>query len=95
MKTYKGKLSKATLQVAFKEAKENEHLYIGLLIETAGSKRPELIINERENFDTKLEYLKQAYDDRLRLRNAPDKIHISAIMVADRLSDFKYLLLAR
>lgn len=95
MKTYRGYLTKATLQVVFEGAKNSENLYIGLLIKTVGSKRPELIINECENFDTKLEYLKQAYDDRLRLRSAPDKIYIEAIMVADRLSDFKYLLLAR
>ena len=95
MKIYKGRLSDLTLTLAFTEALKAQNLYTGLLIETKGSPSPELIINESPNFEIKLEYLKSAYDERLRLKSAPDKIRITAIMAADRLSDFRYLLKTR
>lgn len=92
MRYYTGKLSKNTLMACFKDAKEDQNLYIGLLINTVGSNSPELIVNDYENFDSKLEYLKIAYDSKLRLKHSPDKVSIVGIARADRLSDFALLM---
>lgn len=43
-----------------------EHMnYVAVLIEMDGFEKPEIIINERENFDSKLEYYLKTYDDDL------------------------------
>lgn len=49
----------------FEGAKESEVRYIGLKINMDGFAKDEVIINPRENFDTKLEYYKKTYDENL------------------------------
>lgn len=58
-------LNKENLKRCFKSAKEQNMNYIGLLIEMPGFTMPELIINPRANFDKKLEYLLNTYDENL------------------------------
>lgn len=47
--------------------------YIGVKIETEGSRQPEIIINPRENILAKDDYYMQAYDDELILISAKGK----------------------
>lgn len=56
------------LENCFKVAKETNQKFIGVLIQMKGFKKPELIINERENFDNKLAYYKRAYNEDLTLK---------------------------
>jgi hypothetical protein len=42
-----------------------------LEVEGAGGPHPELIINSRENIESKLEYIKKAYNEDLTLKAAP------------------------
>ena len=56
------------LENCFKVAKETNQKFIGVLIQLKGFKKPELIINERENFVNKLAYYKRAYNEDLTLK---------------------------
>ena len=51
------------LENIFDYAVSNRDLYIGVLIQMEGFETPELIINNRANFDSKLEYYKKIYDE--------------------------------
>lgn len=52
----------------FNGAKENGAKYVAVKIQMQGFEEPEVIINKRENFDTKLEYYKKAYNEDLTLK---------------------------
>lgn len=56
------------LENSFNLAKEGNFKYIGVLISMEGFEKPELIINRKENFDTKLAYYKKAYNNDLTLK---------------------------
>lgn len=56
------------LEDCFKVAKETNQKFIGVFVQMKGFKKPELIINERENFDNKLAYYKRAYNEDLTLK---------------------------
>lgn len=56
------------LEKCFEVAKETNQKYIGVLIEMQGFEKPELIVNESANFDTKLAYYKKAYNEDLTLK---------------------------
>lgn len=56
------------LEKCFEAAKETNQKYIGVLIEMQGFEKPELIVNESENFDAKLAYYKKAYNEDLTLK---------------------------
>lgn len=84
-----------TLNIAFQEAKKNDNLYIGLLIETDGAPAPFLLVVENANFDHELNELKQIYDDHLILRPAPELNQITGIMIADTLASFRTLMRVR
>ena len=49
---------------------ENEAEYL-LLSMGGNAPAPETILNPKENFKAKVEYIQKAYDDELRLKNAP------------------------
>lgn len=59
------KLSKENLKNCFEGAKKENANIVGLLIEMPNFEMPELIINPKENFDKKLEYLLNTYDEYL------------------------------
>jgi hypothetical protein len=61
-------LQLSNLENCFQAAKENGARYVGVLIEMEGFEKPEVIINEAENIESKLEYYKKAYDDNLNHR---------------------------
>ena len=54
---------KECLIKCFEEAIENNKKYVAVKISMEGFEKPEIIINPTENFKTKLEYYKNAYDD--------------------------------
>ena len=56
------------LEKCFEVAKETNQNFIGVLIQMQGFEKPELIINQSENFDTKLAYYKKAYNEDLTLK---------------------------
>ena len=56
------------LEKCFKTAKELNQKYVGVEIEMEGFPKPEIIINENGNFDSKLAYYKKAYNEDLTLK---------------------------
>lgn len=66
-------------------AKIHKTNYIAVVVETRGSKQPEIIINPLENFDQKSEYYNKAYSDDLVL-NTFDGIRIVGYVAGDTLA---------
>jgi len=75
-------MKKSGLKALFINAKANDAKYIGVRIEAAGSRKPEIIINPRENFDAIFKYYMEAYDDDLILVSAKGKKDIRITGVA-------------
>jgi hypothetical protein len=61
--------NKERLNKLFNQAIEHNYDYIGVVVEMNGFPSPELIINSRANFEKKLEYYNNAYDDDLVLKS--------------------------
>ena len=55
----------------FEAAKQQKAEYIAVKIYMEGFEKPEIIINSKENFDKKLEYYKNVYDENLNLKSVP------------------------
>ena len=56
------------LEKCFYEASRQDKKYIGVKIQMQGFPKAEIIINENENFDSKLDYYKKAYNEDLTLK---------------------------
>jgi len=63
-----GQLTIDSLSNMVDEALMSDAAYIGVKIQMQGFAKPEVIINEVENFKTKLEYYKKAYNMDLTLK---------------------------
>jgi hypothetical protein len=61
-------LTMQDLERCFEKAKGEKARLIGVEIKMEGFKKPEVIINTRENFDEKLAYYQKAYNDDLTLK---------------------------
>lgn len=59
------KLNKESLKNCFDKAKLENANFVGMFIEMPNFEKPELIVNQKENFDKKLEYLLNTYDEHL------------------------------
>ena len=57
------------LKKCFYEASQQNKRYVGVLIQMQGFPKPEVIINQNENFDEKFAYYKKAYNDDLTLKS--------------------------
>jgi len=57
------------LEKCFHYASVNDIKYIGVKIKMQGFPKPEIIINENVNFDSKFSYYKKAYNDDLVLKS--------------------------
>jgi hypothetical protein len=57
------------LERCFSDARANNVKYIGVKIKMQGFPKPEIIINENVNFDSKFSYYKKAYNDDLVLKS--------------------------
>lgn len=88
-------MKKDNLIEMFKRAKEENKKYIGVSIQTEGSSKPEIIINPKENFDEKMKYYTEAYDDDLILIAAKGKkdIRIMGIAMGASFEDIEVQLL--
>ncbi|MBZ9622960.1 hypothetical protein G9F71_008840 [Clostridium sp. FP2] len=62
-------LTKRNLEMTFENAVNTNALYVGVKISTAGSLAPEVIINPKDNFNDKLEYYREKYDEDLVLKS--------------------------
>lgn len=62
-------LSMKNLEKCIITAKERGFQFIGVKIQMEGFEKPEVIINQTENFDTKLAYYKKAYNEDLTLKS--------------------------
>lgn len=56
------------LEKCFYEASVHDKKYVGILVRMEGFSKPEIIINENENFDLKFAYYKKAYTEDLILK---------------------------
>lgn len=56
------------LEKCFHEASQKDKKYVGVLIQMQGFPKPEIIINENENFDAKFAYYQKAYNEDLTLK---------------------------
>lgn len=70
------KLTMANLGNCFNKAWEEESEYVGVKIEMDGFLKEEIIINSIENFGSKLNYYRNAYNEDLTLKNASGKVRI-------------------
>lgn len=76
------------LESVFAKAKETGAKFVAVQIYTRGNERPELIVNQKESFDNKLEYYKKAYNDDLVLKTY-DGICIKGIAYGDNLDEIE------
>lgn len=77
------------LQNCFNEAIKQEKRFIGVKIEMQGFEKPEIIINRFENFKTKLDYYKKAYNEDLTLKTFAG-IKIIGFTYGDHFDDIEY-----
>lgn len=89
-------MNKSALKAVFINAMAVGARYIGVSIKTEGSSQPEIIINPKENFDTKFDYYMNAYDDDLILISAKGKkeIRITGIAQGNTFEDIEYQLMS-
>lgn len=87
-------MKKSALKALFINAKAVGARYIGVRVETGGSSQPEIIINPKENFDTKFEYYVKAYDDDLTLisEKGEKDIRITGIAQGNTFEDIEFQL---
>lgn len=85
-------LQMQNLEKCFESAKAEKSNFIGILVEMRGFEKAELIINRKENFDKKLEYYKNAYNNELVLKTF-DGIKVVGFTHADSLKELETLLL--
>lgn len=79
---------KEQLKDCFTEAKRLDKKYIAVMVKANDSKRAEIIINYNENIESKLNYYMKAYDEDLKLINAPS-IKIIDFIYSDNLTDIE------
>ena len=63
-------LKMSNLEKCFEEAEVTKKRFVGLVIGMEGFPKPEVIINEAANFDSKLAYYQKTYDEDLNHRFA-------------------------
>lgn len=88
-------MRKELLEKAFESAMKNKAAFIAVQIETEGNEKPELIINPYENYQNKLDYFRNAYDENLRLKSAAAAgklINITAVASGDKLEEIEWQL---
>lgn len=76
------KLELGELEICFFNAKLSNKKYVGVKIEMPGFEDCEVIINPASNFDEKVKYYKNAYNEDLTLK-AFDKIKIVGFTSGD------------
>lgn len=59
------KLTIGNLEKCFYQASLEDKKYVAVLIEMEGFPKPEIIVNQNENIDSKFEYYSKTYDENL------------------------------
>lgn len=77
------------LEKCFYEASQKDAKYVGVKIQMQGVPKPEIIINENENFDSKFDYYKKAYNDDLTLKTF-NGIKIIGFTYGDSFEEIEY-----
>lgn len=85
-------INKESFSDLFRVAKENKFKYIAISIEAEGTNKPEIIINESDNYDFKLDYYMKTYNDDLVHKFSPN-IRISNFACANSYDDIENALL--
>lgn len=78
-----------SLENCFKEAKSSGAKYVAITTRFSEMDRDEIIINPIENVEDKLKYYKKAYTDDLRLKAAPEAIHIAGFTYGNSFEDIE------
>lgn len=81
-----------SLEKCFEDAKNSDSQFVAVEIQIHNCLGTEIIINPRENFDSKLEYYKNAYNENLTLKACPT-IKIIDFAYGDSFSELELLLL--
>lgn len=81
-------LTMKNLEKCFRAAFDIRARYVGVKIEMEGFEEPEIIINQYENINSKLEYYKNAYNEDLTLK-AFNGIKIIGFTYADYYEDIE------
>lgn len=76
------------LEKCFYEASKQDKKYVGVKIQMKGFPKPEIIINENENFDSKFAYYKKAYNEDLTLKTF-NGIRIAGFTYGDSFKDIE------
>lgn len=77
------------LEKCFYEASHKGAKYVGVKVQMQGFSRPEIIINEHENFDSKFTYYKTAYNKDLTLKTF-DGIKIVGFTYGNSFDDIEH-----
>lgn len=83
------KLTIKNLENCFNKAWDEGFMYVGIKVAMDGFTKEEVIINSHENFGEKLNYYKNAYNEDLTLKNAPDKVKIIGFTYATSFSQIE------
>jgi len=67
-------MKKEELVACFEKAKRNCSEVVGVVVEIYEDRTSELILNKKDNFDNKLKYYKESYDDNLNHKKGPARI---------------------
>ena len=81
-------LTLENLEICINAAKENKAKYFAVLVDIVNNEEPEIIVNEFANFDSKLAYYKDAYNNDLTLKNCND-IKIVGFTYANSFSEIE------
>lgn len=76
------------LEKCFYIASKRSIKYVGVKIQMQGFPKPEIIINENENFDSKFAYYKKAYNEDLTLKTF-NGINIIGFTYGDTFADIE------
>lgn len=79
------------LELAFAQAKKYKAPFIGVMVEM-GMEKPEVIINEYENYDEKLAYYRSKYNHDLTMKNV-EFIRIIGVAYGNSYMDIQWELL--
>lgn len=84
MKQFKDELAEC-----FKIAKEEGFKYIGVSFQIKNFPEKEVIINSRDNFDSKMKYYLDTYDEKLYHKFSGDKVKIVDFTCGDTYEDIE------
>lgn len=78
-----------------KTGRETGEQFMIVKIETEGNPSPELIVNDRKNFDAKLSYYNSAYNDDMELiaaKNNGKSIRITGVLMTSNFDDLHWFI---